>query len=209
MTRHVSRKRGNDYYYQLAKREGYRSRSAYKLLQISKRYNPIKQGDVVLDLGCSPGGWMQVSSQLVGDQGYVLGIDKRPVKGLQQKNTKTIVADVEDPETVELITDALPRKADVLLSDLSPNVSGIWQIDHLNQIDLARAALSIAGKVLKHNGKFLTKTFQGESTNQFVRELRNNFSNVRMVRPQATRKRSAEMYLLATGFRGGKVKNSL
>lgn len=152
---------------------------------------------------------MQVSSQLVGDQGYVLGIDKRPVKGLQQKNTKTIVADVEDPETVELITDALPRKADVLLSDLSPNVSGIWQIDHLNQIDLVRAALSIAGKVLKHNGKFLTKIFQGESTNQFVRELRNNFSNVRMVRPQATRKRSAEMYLLATGFRGGKVKNSL
>ncbi len=209
MTRRTSRNRRNDHYYRLAKREGYRSRSAYKLLQISKRFNLIRLGDVVLDLGCSPGGWMQVSSQLVGDQGYVLGVDKRPVKGLKQKNTKTIVADVEDPKTVEMIIEALPGKADITLSDLSPNVSGIWQIDHLKQLDLVRVALTIVREVLKHKGAFLTKVFQGEGTDRLVGELKDHFSNVRMVRPPATRKRSAEMYLLATRFQGGKSKNGL
>jgi len=209
LTRRRFKKGRDDYYYKLAKKEGYRSRSAYKLIQISKRFNLIRPGDVVIDLGCAPGGWMQVSSQLVGDRGYVLGVDKRPVDRLPQKNTRVIVADVEEPETVELIIHALPRKADIVLSDLSPNVTGIWQIDHLKQIDLARAAYSIAERVLRRHGRFLTKAFQGESLDQFIRELKDHFSKVRIVRPPATRKRSAEVYLLTTGFLGGEPENGL
>ncbi len=146
---------------------------------------------------------MQVSSQLVGDRGYVIGVDKRPVEELREKNVTIISADVKNPETIELITKALPRKTDVILSDLSPDVTGNWQIDHLNQIDLATAALSIAEKVLKHNGRFLTKAFQGERLDQFIEELRDRFSSVRIFRPPATRKRSAEVYLFANRFLGG------
>jgi 23S rRNA (uridine2552-2'-O)-methyltransferase len=203
LTRQKNRHRRDDHYSRLAKREGYRSRSAYKLLQISERFNLIRPGNVVLDLGCYPGGWIQVSSQLVSDQGYVLGVDKRPVEELREKNVKIILADVKKPETIELITKALPRKTDVILSDLSPDVTGNWQIDHLNQIELAAAALSIAEKVLKHNGRFLTKAFQGEKLDQFIEELRNRFSSVRIFRPAATRKRSAEVYLFANRFLGG------
>ncbi len=146
---------------------------------------------------------MQVSSQLVGDQGYVLGVDKRPVEELREKNVKIISADVKKPETVELINKALPRKTDVILSDLSPNVTGNWQIDHLKQIELAEFALSVAEKVLKHNGRFMTKAFQGEKLDQFIEELRERFPSVRIFRPPATRKRSAEVYLFADRFLGG------
>ncbi|UCD73131.1 MAG: RlmE family RNA methyltransferase [Candidatus Bathyarchaeota archaeon] len=203
MTRQKNRHRRDDHYYRLAKREGYRSRSAYKLLQIAERFDLIRPGDVVLDLGCSPGGWVQVSSQLVGDQGYVLGVDKRPVEELREKNVKIISADVKKPETIELITKELPRKTDVILSDLSPDVTGNWQIDHLKQIELATFALSVAEKLLKHNGRFMTKAFQGEKLDQFIEELRERFSSVRIFRPPATRKRSAEVYLFANRFLGG------
>jgi 23S rRNA (uridine2552-2'-O)-methyltransferase len=199
----VLKEKKSEHYYLRAKREGYRSRSAYKLLHISERFNLIRKGEVVIDLGCAPGGWMQVSRQLVGEQGYVLGVDKRPIEKIKENNTGFIAADVTDLETVDLVVEVLPRKADVLLSDLAPNVTGIWQIDHLRQIDLARTALSMAKRILKPNGKFITKAFQGESLNQFVEELRGQFLNVRIIRPPATRKRSAEVYLLATGFLGG------
>jgi 23S rRNA (uridine2552-2'-O)-methyltransferase len=203
LTRRKKQHSRDDHFYRLAKKEGYRSRSAYKLLQISKRFNLIKPGDIVLDLGCYPGGWMQVSSQLVGDQGFVLGVDKRHVEELQEENIKTISADIKNPETLELIIESLPRKTDVTLSDLSPDVTGNWQIDHLNQIDLVTAALSIAEKVLRHKGKFLTKAFQGESLDQYVKRLGTRFSSVRTFRPSATRKRSAEIYLFANRFLGG------
>lgn len=203
MTNRMLKERRSEHYYLRAKREGYRSRSAYKLLHISERFNLIRKGDVVVDLGCAPGGWMQVSRQLVGEQGYVLGVDKRMIEKIEENNIGFIVADITDPETVNLVIEALPRKADILLSDLAPNVSGIWQIDHLRQIDLAKAALSMAKSVLKSNGKFMTKAFQGENLNQFVEELRGQFLDMRIVRPPATRKRSAEVYLLASGFLGG------
>ncbi len=203
MTGHGRRHGRDDHYYRLAKKEGYRSRSAYKLIQISEKHNLVRPGDVVLDLGCAPGGWMQVCSRLAGDEGYVLGIDKKPVEDLQKENTRTILADLTQSETKDLIVSALPSKADVVLSDLSPNVTGIWEMDHLNQIDLARIALSIARSVLRRDGRFLTKAFQGENLQQFVSELRDQFSNVKIVRTPATRKKSAEVYLLASGFRRG------
>jgi len=209
LTKRMLKERKSEHYYLRAKREGYRSRSAYKLLHISERFNLMRKGEVVVDLGCAPGGWMQVSRQLVGDHGYVLGVDKRPIEKIGESNTGFIIADVTDPKTVDLVIEALPRKADVLLSDLAPNVSGIWQVDHLRQMDLARAALSMARRVLRLNGKFMTKTFQGESLDQFVEELKDQFSSVRIVRPPATRKRSAEVYLLATGFLEGEPEKCL
>jgi len=202
LNRRNFRERKREHYYRRAKREGFRSRSAYKLLQISKRFHLIKSGFVVVDLGCAPGGWLQVSSQLVGERGYVLGVDKRRVNRLQKENVKILQADVREPETVDLIIRQLPREADVVLSDLAPNVTGNWQIDHLRQIDLARAALYIAKMILRRGGRFLTKVFQGEKLEQFTKELEEDFSKVRIVKPAATRKRSAEAYLLATRFVG-------
>jgi 23S rRNA (uridine2552-2'-O)-methyltransferase len=126
-----------DYYYQRAKEEKYRSRAAYKLLQAVQKYRFMKAGDVVVDLGAAPGGWIQAAWKIVGSKGLVLGIDLRSVEPFAEHNVRTIVGDICEQETPALILQFLPRKADVLISDASPNISGIWEVDHARQIDLA------------------------------------------------------------------------
>jgi len=190
------RERKRDYYYRLAKEERYRSRAAYKLLEVVKRYEFIKLGDVVVDLGAAPGGWMQASRKIVGETGFVLGVDVKSIEPIDDANVRSVVGDVTEPDVVETISELLPRAADAVLSDVSPNISGVWELDHARQIDLARRALQIAVSVLRPGGNFFVKVFQGDMLEDFVFEMRQSFASVKLVKPRASRRKSAELFVL-------------
>lgn len=200
MTKKWLRERKRDPYYRKAKNEGYRSRAVYKLLQISKRYNLIKEGDVIVDLGAFPGGWIQGASILVGKEGYILGIDLRKIDPFTIPNVETIVGDVTMLEASEILN-RLPRRPDVVLSDMSPNISGIWDFDHVKQINLAKTSLEMAVKILNKGGNFLVKVFQGELFKNFLDDVKSKFSYTKIVKPRATRKRSSEVYIIALNFK--------
>jgi len=200
------REHRRDYYYRKAKEEEYRSRAAYKLLQAVNKYGFIKAGDVVVDLGAAPGGWLQASREIVGERGFVLGLDVRAVQPVGYSNVYAIVGDVTDPETSVRIEAILPRQADAVISDISPNLVGAWELDHARQIDLARQSLRMAMSVLAPNGNFFVKVFQGDMLDDFVREVRKHFSAIRLIKPKASRSESAEMYLLGLNYR--KIHNS-
>jgi len=190
------RERKRDYYYRLAKEERYRSRAAYKLLEAVDRYGFIKPGDIVVDLGAAPGGWMQASRKIVGETGFVLGVDVKSIEPIDDVNVRSVVGDVTELETVETVRELLPRAPDVVLSDVAPNVSGVWELDHARQIDLARRSLQLAVSVLRHGGNFFVKVFQGDMLDDFVFEMRQSFASVRLVKPRASRRKSAEIYVL-------------
>lgn len=183
-----------DQYRRLAKENSYRSRAVYKLLQINKSYHILKNGMKVVDIGAAPGGWLQFASKITGKNGLVIGIDLKDIEAIP--NVITIKGDVEDRETLALILEFLGGKADVVLSDLAPNVSGLWEIDHLKQIDLTRKAVEITKKILREEGNALYKVFQGEATSEFISDTRKNFSEVILTKPDASRKQSSELYLL-------------
>ena len=199
MTKKWLREREKDHYHRLAKEEGYRSRAAYKLLQISKKYQLIMEGDTVVDLGAAPGGWMQVARTIVGEKGYVLGIDLKPIEAFPWPNVESLVGDIRDVEELKL-QERLPKKADAVLSDVSPNISGIWEVDHAKQIELAEASLKLASTILRSRGNFLVKAFQGDLLNGFVREVKRSFSVVKLVKPMASRAKSSEVYILGLKF---------
>jgi 23S rRNA (uridine2552-2'-O)-methyltransferase len=201
LTKKWLREHKRDYYHRLALEEGYRSRAAYKLLQMAKKYELIKPGDVVLDLGASPGGWMQGARTLVGNEGYVLGVDLRPIEGFDEPNVASIVADVEKLEPKDILN-LLPRRPNVVLSDTSPNLSGVWSLDHVRQVALARMALRLATQLLPPGGNFVVKVFQGEFFKAFLEDVRSHFRAVRTVKPRASRSESAEMYLVCLNFKG-------
>lgn len=193
--------RKNEYYFKKAKKEKFRSRASYKLLQAVKKYNFIKPGNLVVDLGAAPGGWTQAALKLVEDSGFVLAVDIKPVDDFKEKNVQTIVGDITDPETSKTILDALPHSADVVISDVAPNVSGVWELDHARQIDLATNSLKIATKILRPGGSFFVKAFQGRTTNHLVNDIKQQFSFVKLVKPKASRSKSAEIYILGKNFR--------
>jgi len=194
------KERKREYYYRKAKEERYRSRAAYKLLQVAKKYQFIKPSYVVVDLGAAPGGWLQVSQKLVGEKGFILGVDLKPIPPFDLPNVYTIVGDITDPQTVSEIKEVLPHPADVVISDVSPNISGIWELDHARQIDLARKSLQIAISILKPKGNFFTKVFQGDMLNDFMKEVKQHFIFVKLIKPKASRTKSAELYVLALDF---------
>ncbi len=195
-------RRKRDYYYRKAKKESYRSRSAYKLLQAINRYRFVELGDVVVDLGAAPGGWLQVLRKIVGEEGYVLGVDIKEIKPLGYSNVFTIVGDVTDPSIVGRIKAILPRPADVVVSDVSPNVSGIWELDHARQIELAKKSLDIACSTLTDQGNFFAKVFQGDMLRDFIEQVKRYFSEVRLIKPKASRPESAELYLIGLRYKG-------
>ena len=201
LSRRWLERRKRDYYYRKAKEEKYRSRAAYKLIQAVKKYDFIHSGDVVVDLGSAPGGWLQVARQIVGEEGFVLGVDLREVKPLNYENVHVILGDVREEETLKRVRAILPRPADAVISDISPNISGIWELDHIRQIELAEFALEIALDVLKAGGNFFTKVFQGELFNQFLDTVKKHFSRVEIFKPKASRKESAEIYILGLNYR--------
>ncbi|UCE28556.1 MAG: RlmE family RNA methyltransferase [Candidatus Bathyarchaeota archaeon] len=194
------RERKKEHYYRKAKQEKYRSRAIYKLLQAAKKYRFIKPGDVVVDLGAAPGGWLQACRKIVGSKGFILGVDLKQIQPLDSPNVRTIIDDVTAPNVAQHVREFLPRPADVVVSDVSPNVSGVWELDHARQIDLARYSLQIAISILKPKGNFFVKVFQGEALDNFVKEARQHFTSVKMIKPKASRARSAERYVLGIGL---------
>jgi 23S rRNA (uridine2552-2'-O)-methyltransferase len=189
--------RKRDYYYQKAKAENYRSRATYKLSQTAMKYHFIRRGDVVVDLGAAPGGWIQTARKIIGKRGFVLGVDLKPIAPFPQEYVRTIVGDMTETETLQQILEFLPRKADVVISDASPNISGIWEVDHARQIDLANQALLIALNILRPSGNLFVKVFEGDMLSDFTKTVEKHFAVVKVIKPKASRAKSSEMYLLA------------
>jgi 23S rRNA (uridine2552-2'-O)-methyltransferase len=189
-----------DHYRKLAKDKGYRSRSAYKLLQLNNSYHIFRQRNKVLDLGCAPGGWLQVAIKEVGSYGKVIGIDLKEVKPLQ--GAIILHGNIEDKGTIDGVIKILNSKADVVLSDLSPNVSGIWGIDHARQISLTKSAFSVVQKILREDGNAIFKVFEGDLLNEVKDDLNSNFHKVLLTKPGASRQQSSELYIVCLKFRG-------
>jgi 23S rRNA (uridine2552-2'-O)-methyltransferase len=198
--------RKRDYYYKKAKAENYRSRATYKLSQTAMKYQFIHRGDVVVDLGAAPGGWIQAARKIVGKSGFVLGVDLKPIAPFPQEYVRTFVADFTEPETLLQIRDFLPRKADVVLSDASPNISGIWEVDQARQIDLAAQALTIALGILRPSGNFFVKVFEGAMLADFLKTVERHFEAVKVIKPKASRAKSSEMFLLAMNLKSAEQK---
>ena len=184
-----------DYYYWQAKKKGYRSRAAFKLLQMNRTFKLIKEGDVVLDLGASPGGWSQVAVELGA---RVVAVDIAPMSPIE--GVTFIRGDITEPETLEKIREVYERY-DVVISDASPKITGKWTIDHLRSIDLAKASFEIAKAVLRQGGNFVVKVFQGEEIQNFFNELKPYFRFKKFHSPKDSRKRSAEIYFVGKGFK--------
>jgi 23S rRNA (uridine2552-2'-O)-methyltransferase len=193
--------RKREYYYKKAKEENYRSRATYKLVQANAKYGFIQRNDVVVDLGAAPGGWIQAARKMTGKNGFVLGVDLKPIEPFTQEYIRTIIADFTEPGIVEEIRSFLPREADAVISDAAPNITGVWEVDHARQIDLATKALEIAQCILKSQGNFFVKLFEGEMFNDFILKVKDLFDTVKIVKPQASRAKSSEMYLLALGLK--------
>jgi 23S rRNA (uridine2552-2'-O)-methyltransferase len=193
--------RKRDYYYKKAKQEKYRSRASYKLFQAIKKYGFIEHGDVVVDLGAAPGGWIQAARKTVGNKGFVLGVDLKPIEPFTQSYVRTIICDITDREALKQILEMLPRKADAVISDAAPNISGIWEVDHARQMELSQQALEIAKEVLKPSGSFFVKVFQGDMLSDFIQKVKQNFVNVVLVKPEASRAKSAEIFILGRSLK--------
>lgn len=191
-----------DAFYRRAKAEGYRSRAAYKLVELHRRHKILRRGSRVLDLGSWPGGWLQVAADVVGPGGRVVGVDLVAVDPLPQAWITVIRADLGHENVRQQIDDALGGPADVVLSDMAPKLSGIRDRDEARAEELARLALRLSRVHLRPGGQLLVKLFDGSETPTLLAELRECFGRVNPVRPEATRKGSAELYGICTGFRG-------
>jgi len=185
-----------DDYYNRAKQEGYRSRSAYKLKQLNDDAGLVDPGDRVLDLGAAPGGWLQVASELAGGSGTVVGVDRQRIDPLE--GVETVRGDMTDADTRERVREVI-GEADVVLSDMAPNMSGEYELDHARSVYLARMAFETALEVLAPGGDLVVKVFDGPDLADLREEMEEEFQYVRSTRPAATRKASSEQYLVARG----------
>jgi 23S rRNA (uridine2552-2'-O)-methyltransferase len=192
----------NDPYVARARREGYRSRAAYKLIEIDDKYHLIKKGAYVVDLGAAPGGWSQVAAQRVGGKGRVVAIDIQEMA--EVAGVGFMMLDFLDPRAPELLCEKLGGPADLVMTDMAANATGHRKTDHLKIMALVEAAADFAASVLKPDGAFLAKVLQGGTEPALLARLKREFSTVRHVKPAASRTDSAELYLLATGFRGAR-----
>lgn len=198
--------RKGEFYYNKAKEEGYRSRSSYKLKQINSKFKIFNHAKNVLDLGAAPGGWLQVASEeLMNEEGLILGVDLKKIKPIYIDNVDTMIGDVRDPEVQEEILEAFFGKADVILSDMAPDVMGQWDVDQYRQIHLARIALKLCDTLLKVDGWLVVKIFQGGEHIKFIQEVRDMFKYVRNFKPLASRSRSSERYIVAHHMKKDRV----
>jgi len=203
LTRQIS-----DPYVARAKREGFRSRAAFKLAEIDERYKVLKPGARVVDLGAAPGGWSEIAARRVGTSGRVVALDILEIKSIP--GVEFLQLDFLDPSAPERLEAVLGTSrggkaqatADVVLSDMAANATGHRQTDHLRIMALAEAAADFARQVLAPGGAFLCKVLQGGTEARLLAELKRDFSSVKHVKPPASRSDSAELYLLAQGFRG-------
>lgn len=190
-----------DFYRRKAKEEGYKSRAAYKLIELVKRYGLIKAGDYVIDFGCAPGGWLQVTSKYVGSKGKVFGFDIKAVS-INLSNVYTYVLDISSPDALDFVKKSVLGEADVVLSDLSPNISGVWEVDHAKQVDLTLKVIEMLPHVLKPGGNCLLKVFQGPYLDLVRSRLNSIFDKVYLTKPSASRKESSELYFVCILYLG-------
>ena len=200
-TRWLSRQL-NDPYVAEARRLGYRSRAAFKLIELDERFRLLRPGRRVVDLGCAPGGWAEVAVARVGRRGRVVGIDVAETAPLP--GATLLSADIRDFATPASLTAALGGLADIVLSDVAPPATGHAATDHLRIVALAEDAFTLASQILKPGGTFVAKVFQGGAEGQLLAALKRDFVELRHAKPPASRAESAETYVVATGFRGGR-----
>ncbi|QJD72252.1 23S rRNA (uridine(2552)-2'-O)-methyltransferase RlmE [Marinobacterium sp. LSUCC0821] len=191
----------NDPFVKQAQKDGYRSRASYKLIALNERDKLIKPGMLVIDLGSAPGGWSQVASKMVGDSGKLIASDILPMDALP--DVDFIQGDfTEESVFDEIMAVIADRPVDVVISDMAPNISGVNSADQAGSIYLIELALDMAQRVLKPNGSFVAKAFQGEGYDEFVQLVRDQFQNVFIRKPEASRARSREVYVVGKGFKG-------
>ena len=190
----------NDPYVKESQKDGYRSRASYKLLEIQQKDRLFKPGMVVMDLGAAPGGWSQVVAPLVGEQGLVIASDVLPMDSLA--GVEFIQGDFTEAEVFNQLLAALNgRSVDVVISDMAPNMSGIADVDQPKSIYLVELALDMVRQVLKPGGSFVCKVFHGEGFDQWMKDCKRQFAQVSARKPDASRSRSREVYVVGKGFR--------
>ncbi len=203
MTKQWRVERRHDRYYRQAKRENYRSRAVYKLKQIDYRFDLIHPGDVIVDLGAAPGGWSQVAVELGGPASKVFALDierMAPIPGV-----KFIRGDIRNELAINKLLTAVPEGVDVVISDMSPDISGNYPYDHARSVELCEHALGFAAKVLKPGGNFLVKMFFGDMSKGYVGKIQEAFEEAHVHHPKASRPTSSEVYIVGLGFRGRKT----
>ena len=188
---------GKDKYYNKSKQEGYRSRAAYKLKQLDREENLLHQDKTVVDLGAAPGGWLQVAAEEVGDSGTVIGVDLQRIDPLD--GVTMVRGDMTDEDTKEEVREVAGDSVDVVLSDMAPNMTGEYSVDHARSVHLARQAFETALDVLDSGGDFAVKVFEGPDLQALREEMEEEFQYVRTMGPDASRDSSSEVYLVAKG----------
>jgi 23S rRNA (uridine2552-2'-O)-methyltransferase len=192
---------GKDEYYNRSKQQGYRSRASYKLKQIDEESDLFERGDTVVDLGAAPGGWLQVAAEEVGESGTVVGVDLQRIDDLEEHDVETIRGDMTEERTRHYLREAVGEGgADAVLSDMAPNMTGEYSLDHARSVHLARQAFDVAEELLAPGGDFVVKVFQGEDLDAFREDVRAEFQYLRTVSPPASRDSSSEVYLVARGL---------
>lgn len=190
----------NDPYVKKAQVDGYRARAAYKLIELNDKDKLIRPGMLVVDLGSAPGSWSQIAGRLVGVKGRVIASDILPMDSLE--HVDFIQGDFTGESVFNQIMEKLgERKADVVISDMAPNISGVDAVDQASSIYLVELALDMARRVLKPKGDFVAKVFQGEGSDDYIKEVRASFEKVMIRKPDASRPRSREVYVVAKGFK--------
>ncbi|HYJ15321.1 MAG TPA: RlmE family RNA methyltransferase [Candidatus Limnocylindria bacterium] len=189
-----------DRYFKKAKQDGYRSRAAYKLLELQQRFRLINPGDRVVDLGAAPGGWLQVAAKLVGPNGKVIGIDVQAIQPFQERNIELIQGDILTGATQCKIKELLGGPAHCVLSDMAPRLSGIRDADMARSYELNQMALKVAKELLRPGGILLVKSFISEDLQTYTADLKNHFAQVQRTKPEASRQGSSEFYFYANGY---------
>jgi 23S rRNA (uridine2552-2'-O)-methyltransferase len=218
MTKRWREERKRDHYYKRAKKEDYRSRAAFKLLQINNKFNIIKLSNIVIDLGACPGGWSQVASEAAGDEGKVIAVDMKEMPAIQgvafvkgnamRERTRNELWDVLSevkglgPDHQDANREA---KADVIVSDMAPNISGNYSIDHAKSIELAEIALDYADEFLRPGGNIVVKVFEGDMMQNYYNKIKIKFKISKRHAPKASRKSSSEVYIIGKGYKGSSL----
>ena len=186
----------NDKWSKKATAEGYRARSVYKLIELDEKFALLTAGITVLDAGASPGSWLQYTAQQIGPTGIALGFDLKPIEPIAE-NVTTYEQDITDIEAMrEILNKKSIHKCDLILSDLAPNTSGIWDIDQWRSIELSQAVLQLAKAFLKPSGRCVLKVFRGADFDEFIQQLKEDWNMVKTAQVQATRDRSKEIYVI-------------
>jgi len=195
-----------DFYFQKAKKEGLRARSAFKIDEILRRHRLLAKGDAVLDLGAAPGGFLQVLADAVGERGVAVGVDIEPIRKIAKPWVKTAVVDLLQPDALDKIRALYPGRFALVASDMAPKTIGVKVTDEARSLELVRIALSVAEATLEKGGAFVAKVFMGGDFPALKKELKARFGEVQVVRPQATRESSYEVYVLGKDYRAPEIR---